>query len=54
MIGDDNDVRRVAHKYHQYSAVTRCCCEYILSSCWSENGGGSREGEREQEYRYDL
>lgn len=54
MIGDDNDVRCVPHKYHQYSAVTRRCCEYILSSCWSENGGGSREGEREQEYRYDL
>ena len=47
VIGDDNDVRREPHKYHQYSAVTRRGCEHIFLVCWSENGGGSREGESE-------
>ena len=54
VIGDDNDIRCVCQKYHQYGAVSRRCCENFLSCCSGEYGAGTREDEREQEYRHDL
>ena len=54
VVGDNDDIRCVPEKYHQYSAVSRRCCKDLLSSCSGENGAGKGEGEREQEYRHDL